>query len=396
MPLGSNATLVDRNYCCDGKEKGRCCTDPANHFHLDGDGTVAFKDGAKARFQLNTDSLKTFATLAGASRSFEITSESDGPSPAFSTIDVTITSADLSSPTFSLDTPLSSSQSEAGPFSTSTTTFGITEAESNQADPSNIDLGTIIGATVGGSIGTITVLLGILYFFHRRASRKQYERRSSEGRPSTDKSLLRVTPDSNDSPPNARDDADQTLVRVTKDQIGLPTLVVDESSLPADFRRKSHDMAAEIGLAITMNSPKHLSNGFAQPDSPVSPIRMHGKSLSICLPPRAKIKPNYYSIPSTPTSPSVVSPSNQYTDQPVLPTESPEIRSPSPPRLSLHPLNTPLPPKVKVAESFQSSLLRSSTFFRSHHHKPLKSNPLGEGSIELFDIQPDHDDHLSE
>ena len=355
---------------------------------------MVFNDGAKARFRLNTGTLKTFATLAGASRSFEPISESVGPSLAFSTIDVIITSSDISSPTPSLDTRFNTSQSEAGPFPTSTATSVMTEAESDQADSSNIDRGTIIGATVGGFVGTITVLLVLLYFFHRRASGKRRGRRSSEGRPSTDRSLLRVTPDENDLPPYALHDAGKPLARVTKDQIGAPTLVEDESRIPEGFRRNPKCMAVDIGRAIEMNSAKHLSNGVAQSDSPKSPPYIPGRPLSMPSPPRAKSKPTYHSVPSSPNSPMPVSPSYKYTDQSVLATAPSVTPTPSP-RLSLHPLNTLLPPTAKLADSFESSLHRSSTFFRSHHHKPLESNPLDSGPIEMLDLRPDDDNHDS-
>lgn len=247
--------------------------------------------------------------------------------------------------------------------------------------------GRKIGAIVGVSIGTITILLGLLYLWYRRAYRGRYERRSLTG----------------------RHDADKRLLRITKNEISPPSYI-DQSSIPASFRRNPNAMAVGIGLAIEMNSVKHLPNGLApQPDNnppPPSPRNIPGPPHSISFPPKAKTGPKYHSIPSSPTSPSAVSPSHhhhhphqqQHTDRPILPrtsslTQTPSTRLTRTPstRLSLHPMNTPLPPAAKLENSRPTSLLRSSTFFRRHPN-PLRSNPPPDDPNDLSPPAPDDDD----
>lgn len=386
IPLGSNATLADRDYCCDDKEKGRCCGNPDNHFHIDGEGSRTPQDRSKARNRLSLTAIKTFATLAAATRPYEPDSESIDPPSALSTIQVTITYSAPDSSTSTLDTPLSTSQSEAGASSTCTTTCVTTEPKSTQAPPSNLSGGSKIGITVGVSVGMIIVIIALMCLGYRRARRGRYGRRLLSGQHSADEGRY--------SAEEGRNGTDKRRLQVTKDQIGLPTLVVDESRIPEDFRKRPNHMSVSIGLAIEMNSARHLSpNSLAQPNSAKSPKNFPGTPLSVSFPPRAKTGPgpNYHSIPSSPTSPFAVSPSFQHTGQPVPTTESSRTQS-SPPWGSLDPRHTPLPPAAKLGDAFQKSLRRSSVYFRTHHHQPLASSPEHAASIELLSLRPDDDE----
>ena len=359
---------------------------------------MASPNRSKARYKLTTISS---ATLAGATRPYEPPSESIGPSSAVLITEAIITSFAPNSFTPGVDTPSRTSHSEAGPSTTYTITSVMTEANPSQT-ASNVKGKTNVGGIVGICLGIVLFLLVVFWLgCHYGCCRL----RSRRGRKRADK--LRFP--------------------ISKDIIGPPIAVEDESSLPESFRRNPNAVEVGIGLAIQLNSIHSLRS---QPSSPQSPTYSPEGHLPISYPPRVKAGGKYRHIPSSPTSPSAVSPPNRYTAPPTLHRKS---SSAGPPpyqytdpatllsrrssitrthssRVSNHPLNTPitqdplnhpltqdplnhpLTPAAKLGDSRSLSLRRSSTPPNGLHANPLRMNPPPRDRSDLSPLAPDNND----